>query len=490
MHNGKNYIGGQPVTGKGEEFTSKNPATDKDYWVGKAASEAQVDEAFKVAQAAYKKWRLVPLEDRIEIINAYSAEVEMGKDQMAAAISDEVGKTRWDAAGEVAGVINKGKISIRAYHERTGTKAGAVNTVRTRLTHRPHGVIGVIGPYNFPCHLANGHIVPAVLAGNTVVFKPSSWTPYSGQLMIEFWHRAGIPDGVINLTQGSGNIGRAMVAHPLLRGLLFTGGVPTGQAISRSLADRLNVITALELGGNNPLIVWRAQDLKSAAVLTIQSAFISAGQRCTCARRLILPDNDEGKKFLEVLAKAMEGITVGMPNADPQPFMGCLITPAAAQDVLDRQGFLEGKGGKVLSRAEKLPLGDAFISPSLIDVTDIKDRDDVECFGPILQAIRVADLDAALVEANNTSFGLSAGILTDDKTVYDKFYAEIEAGVVNWNQPLPGASSAAPFGGIGLSGNHRPAAYYAADYCAWPMASLENAENKLTPPALLPGLKI
>ena len=186
----------------------------------------------------------------------------------------------------------------------------------------------------------------------------------------------------------------------------------------------------------------------------------------------------------------MKGITVGMPDADPQPFMSSLITPEAAQDALDRQGFLEGKGGKVLSRAEKLPLGDAFISPGLIDVTDIKDRDDVECFGPILQVIRVADMDAALIEANHTTFGLAAGILTDNKAVYDQFYAEIEAGIVNWNQPLPGASSDAPFGGIGLSGNHRPAAYYAADYCAWPMASLENAENKLTPPALPPGLKI
>lgn len=490
MHTGKIFIGGQAVQGEGEEFTSQNPATGKAYWVGKAASEEQLNEAFEVAQKAYKKWRLVSLDDRIEILNAYSSEVEMGKDQLAAAISGEVGKARWDAAGEVAGVINKAKISIKAYHERTGTRAGAINTTRTRLTHRPHGVMGVIGPYNFPCHLANGHIVPAVLAGNTVVFKPSSWTPYSGQLMIEYWHRAGIPDGVINLVQGGGNIGRAMVAHPLLKGLLFTGGVPTGQAISRSLADRLDVIQALELGGNNPLIVWQVGDLKAAAAITIQSAFISAGQRCTCARRLIVPDNEDGKKFLIVLAEAMKGITVGLPDADPQPFMGCLITAEAAQDALDRQGYLEGKGGKVLSRAERLPLGDAFISAGLIDVTEIKARDDVECFGPILQVIRVADLEAALEEANNTSFGLSAGILTDEKQIYDKFYAEIEAGIVNWNQPLPGASSAAPFGGIGLSGNHRPAAYYAADYCAWPMASLENAENKLTPPTLPPGLKL
>lgn len=490
MHKGKLFIGGKKIPGKGERFVSKNPARGTDFWVGNAASADQLDEAFEAAHKAFRKWRLVPLNDRAEILTAYADEVERNGEKLAAAISDEIGKARWDARTEVAGVISKAAISIKAFQERTPTKAGAVNTVRTRLTHRPHGVMGVIGPYNFPCHLANGHIVPAVLAGNTVVFKPSSWTPYSGELMIELWHKAGIPDGVINLVQGGGDIGRAMVAHPKLKGLLFTGGVPTGRAIAKSLAERLDVITALELGGNNPLIVWEARDLKAAAAITVYSAFISAGQRCTCARRLIVPDNSEGKKVIAAVVQGIKGVSVGMPDADPQPFIGSLITPEAAQDALDRQDFLEGKGGRVLARAERLPLGDAFITPGLIDVTDIKVRDDVECFGPILQVVRVKTFEAAIAQANNTAFGLSAGILTDNKALYEKFYAEIEAGVVNWNQPLPGASSAAPFGGVGLSGNHRPAAFYAADYCAWPMASLENAENKLTFPTLPPGLKI
>lgn len=490
MHQGKLFIDGEAIKGAGAEFISKNPAKNTDFWVGNAASEDQLNAAFDAAHAAYKKWRLVPLKDRVELLRAYSAEVAANKDKLTEAISDEIGKARWDAATEVGAVINKAEISLKAYMERTPTKAGAVNMTRTRVTHRPHGVMGVIGPYNFPCHLANGHIVPAILAGNAVVFKPSSWTPYSGELMVEFWHNAGAPKGLINLVQGGGDIGRGIVAHPLLKGLLFTGGVPTGQAISRSLADRLDVITALELGGNNPLIVWDANDTRAAVAITIQSAFISAGQRCTCARRLVLPDNQDGQDFLKAMVEGMKGISVGMPDADPQPFMGSLIAPEAAQDALDRQGFLEGKGGKVLSRAEKLAIGDAFISPGLVDVTDIKERDDVECFGPILQVIRVPDFKAAIEEANNTSFGLAAGILTDNKDLYEQFYAEIEAGVVNWNQPLPGASSAAPFGGPGLSGNHRPAGYYAADYCAWPMASLENAGNKLEWDTLAPGLKL
>ncbi len=490
MISGKNYIGGGKVDASGKAFTSFNPATGEAIWQGHESTEGEVDKAFEAAEAAFPKWRRLPHEKRIEHLRAYAATVEKNQDRLAEVISTETGKALWDAKGEVAAVIRKVEISIRAYQERTPTIEGSTGALRTRLTHRPHGVMGVIGPYNFPCHLANGHIVPALLAGNTVVFKPSSWTPWSAEMMVDFWRQAGIPGGVINLVQGGRIAGQAILGNPSLKGLLFTGGVPTGKLFARQLAERLDVIVALELGGNNPLIVWETANQKAAVITTIQSAFISSGQRCTCARRLIVPDNDEGDSFIAALIRGMDGITVGMPDRDPQPFMGSLISAEAASDVLERQSFLEGKGGKVLRRAERLALGDAFVSPGLVDVTDIRERDDVECFGPILQVIRVQDFEAALDEANNTNFGLAAGILTDNKALYEQFYAEIEAGVVNWNQPLPGASSEAPFGGLKDSGNHQPSAYYAADYVAWPMASLETAEDKLTLPIPPPGLKV
>jgi len=490
MINGKNYIGGKKTAASGAGFTSLNPATGEAIWKGNESTEEEVNQAFAAAQNAYYSWRKLPHKERIRHLRAYALEVEENKDQLAGVISAETGKALWDAKGEVAAVIRKAEISIRAYEERTPTKEGSAGALRTRLTHRPHGVMGVIGPYNFPCHLANGHIVPALLAGNTVVFKPSSWTPWSAEMMVDLWHRAGLPDGVVNLVQGGRIAGQAILNNPGLKGLLFTGGVPTGKLFARQLVERLDVIVALELGGNNPLIVWEAGDQKAAVLVTLQSAFITAGQRCTCARRLIVPDNEEGAGFIEALVKGMGGITIGLPDGDSQPFMGSLISPEAAQDVLDRQAFLEGKGGKVLKRSERLPLGDAFVSPGLVDVTDISERDDVECFGPILQVIRAKDFAAAIAEANNTNFGLSAGILTDNKALYEAFYADIEAGVVNWNQPLPGASSDAPFGGLKDSGNHRPSAYYAADYVAWPMASLETAEDKLVMPTPPPGLKV
>ncbi|TDI62611.1 MAG: succinylglutamate-semialdehyde dehydrogenase [Alphaproteobacteria bacterium] len=490
MIEGKNYIGGKWVQGLGDEFTSENPATGKVIWRGNEATAKEVNGAFDTAHEAYLGWRKMPLEGRIKRLRAYTKVIEDNRDKLARVISNETGKVLWDAISEVAAVIGKVENSIRAYGERTPTREGTLGALRTRLTHKPHGVMGVIGPYNFPCHLANGHIVPALLAGNTVVFKPSSWTPWSAEMMIGLMHQAGIPEGVVNLVQGGRDVGQAILGHPNLKGLLFTGGVPTGKLFAKALAERLEVIVALELGGNNPLIVWDAEDLDAAAIITIQSAYISAGQRCTCARRLIVPDNEYGKKVIAAVQKAIKGVEVGLPDADPQPFMGSLISEGAASAALDRQAELEGQGGVVLARAERLTIGPAFILPSLIDVTDITDRSDEECFGPLLQVIRVKDFDAALSEANDTNFGLAAGILTDNKALYETFYAEIEAGVVNWNQPLPGASSAAPFGGLKDSGNHRPAAYYAADYAAWPMASLENPENKLTRPALPIGLKI
>ena len=487
---GKTYIGGKRVDGEGAAFTSENPATGKTLWQGNHTTPEQVDQAFEAAKSAYLSWRKLPVEERAEHLRAYARVVEENKDKLAGIISQETGKALWDATTEVGGVIGKIEISIRAFEERTPTREGTQGAARTRLTHRPHGVMGVIGPYNFPCHLANGHIVPALLAGNTVVFKPSSWTAWSGETMVDFFHRAGIPDGVVNMVQGGRDAGQAMIQNPDLKGLLFTGGVPTGKIFSKQLAERLDVIVALELGGNNPFIVWDVADLKSAAVITVQSAYIGAGQRCTCARRLIIPEGAKGDAFMDEVLKVMDGLTVGMPDADPQPFMGCLINGDAAQFVLDRQDELEKMGGTVLRRAERLDLGDAFISPSLIDVTAIGEPPDEEVFGPMLQVYRVKDFDAAIERGNNTCFGLAAGLLSDNKKLYEQFYAGIEAGVVNWNQVLPGASSAAPFGGIGDSGNHRPAAYYAADYCAWPVASLENAEDKVTPATPPPGIKV
>jgi succinylglutamic semialdehyde dehydrogenase len=243
-------------------------------------------------------------------------------------------------------------------------------------------------------------------------------------------------------------------------------------ALHRQFAETPQKILALELGGNNPLVVWSCKDVEAAAAIVVQSAYLSAGQRCTAARRLIVEEGKEGPLLIAV-RKLIGRLIVDQPFADSPPFMGPLIDNAAADNVQEQWLNLMMKGGKPLCRLDRPAKDLPFLTPALIDVTDLKDRPDEEIFGPVLQLIRVKDFDAAIAEANNTRFGLAASLVGGSPEMYDKFWAGVRAGVINWNKPTNGAPSNAPFGGIGLSGNHRPSAFYAADYCAYPVTSSE-----------------
>lgn len=487
------FINGVWQAGLGADMQSISPIDSAVIWRGNECSQAQVNDAVVSAKNAFQTWRATSLDERIAILEKFAATLDGEKEALARIIAMETGKALWDAVGEVGAAVAKIAISVKSYYERTGVKTSTNSGVRTHLEHRPHGVMAIFGPYNFPVHLPNGHMVPALLAGNTVVYKPSELTPKSAEFVVKLWQQVGLPDGVLNLVHGGGGVGQMLVAHGDINGVLFTGSVPTGKAISKALATRLDVITALELGGNNPLIIGNVGDVEAAALVTIQSAFISSGQRCTCARRLIVPNGEQGDVFIASLVAMMGRIEVGNPVGDPQPFMGPLISEQAAANVLAVQAKLLSQGGVPLKAAEQLQGGAAYISPSLIDVTSVANRSDDECFGPLLQVIRVdnmagAFMSEALAEANNTKFGLAAGLLSDDISEYEMFKNTITAGIVNWNKPLTGASSAAPFGGVGDSGNHRPSAYYAADYCAFPVASLEDDADKLTEQALPQGI--
>ncbi|MBW0008238.1 MAG: succinylglutamate-semialdehyde dehydrogenase, partial [Sphingomonas sp.] len=338
--------------------------------------------------------------------------------------------------------------------------------------HKPHGVLAVLGPYNFPAHLPNGHIVPALIAGNAVVFKPSEKTPATGEFLVQCYHEAGIPEGVVRLVVGGPDQGRSLASQSGIDGLLFTGSARAGMALHKQFAETPQKILALELGGNNPLVIWHAKDLDSAATIAVQSAYLSAGQRCTAARRLIVPEDDH-EPLITAIRKLLDRMVVGQPFDDPQPFMGPLIDAAAADHVQEQWLNLMMKGGKPICRLERPDGQKPFLTPGLIDVTDVRDRPDEEIFGPVLQLIRVKDFDAAIAEANNTRFGLAASLIGGSPEMYDKFWANVRAGVINWNKPTNGAPSNAPFGGVGLSGNHRPSAFYAADYCAYPVTSSE-----------------
>ena len=449
---------------------STEPATGAKLWEGPIGDAAR---EVATARAAWAEWASKPLTVRIETLRRFANTVRARADAFADLLARETGKPLWEARTEVEAVANKVDISVAAYSERTASRKleGAMGA-RTALRHKPHGVLAVLGPFNFPAHLPNGHIVPALIAGNAVVFKPSEKTPATGAFLVDCYHAAGVPEGVVRLLIGGPDQGRALAADPDIDGLLFTGSARGGMALHKQFAETPQKILALELGGNNPIVVWDSPTIHAAAVICVQSAFMTAGQRCTAARRLIVKDGAH-EPLLEEIARLIGRIIIGEPHSDPQPFMGPVIDNEAADQV--QVSFLDllMKGGRAITHLQRPIEGRPFLTPGLIDVTEVANRPDEEIFGPVLQVIRVPDFDAAIAEANNTRFGLSAAILTEKPALYDRFWAGTRAGIINWNKPTNGAPSNAPFGGVGLSGNHRPAAYYAADYCAYPVVSGE-----------------
>jgi succinylglutamic semialdehyde dehydrogenase len=452
------------------KLVSTNPSTGDEVWSGKIGDAALEVSA---ARAAWPGWAAHSHAYRIEAVRRFANVVRAKETAFAELIAKETGKPFWEARTEVGAVVNKVQISIEAHAERTPSrKMEAALGNRIAVRHKPHGVLAVLGPYNFPAHLPNGHIVPALIAGNTVVFKPSEKTPGTGEFLVNCFHEAGIPDGVVRLLIGGPDEGRALAGQGGIDGLLFTGSARVGAAIHKQFAETPQKILALELGGNNPLVIWEAKDLEAAAVIAVQSAYLTAGQRCTAARRLIVENGKEGD-LIDAICRLIDRLVVDHPFADPQPFMGPVIDNAAADHVQEQWLNLMMKGGKPLRRLDRASEDRPFLTPALIDVTDAKDRPDEEIFGPVLQFIRVKDFDAAINEANNTKFGLAASLVGGGPELYDKFWANVRAGVINWNKPTNGAPSNAPFGGIGLSGNHRPSAFYAADYCAYPVTSVE-----------------
>ena len=459
----------------GTEIISTEPATGAVLWRQKIGD---VDVEVAHARRSWAEWAARPLAYRIEALRRFANVVRQKADAFTDLLARETGKPLWEARTEVETVIGKVDISVSAYSERTGQRRieAPMNT-RLALRHKPHGVLAVLGPYNFPAHLPNGHIVPALLAGNAVVFKPSEKTPASGAFLVDCFHAAGIPEGCIRLLIGGPDEGKALAAHPDIDGLLFTGSANTGIALNRQFATRPEKILALEMGGNNPIVVWDTPDLYSAAVLVIQSAFTTAGQRCTAARRLIV-DQNLYDPLMEEVNKLIGRLIIGEPHDDPAPFMGPVIDNDSADMLTESFLALSTMGGRPLRHMERPIDGRPFITPGLIDMTQANDKPDVELFGPVLQIYRKATFEEAIAEANDTRYGLSASLVSQNPRLYDQFWANIRAGIVNWNRPTNGASSSAPFGGVGWSGNHRPSAYYAADYCAYPVVSSESEQAR------------
>ncbi|MDB6081668.1 MAG: astD [Chlamydiia bacterium] len=460
------------------EIFSINPATHKLLWKGKSATPHEIKQAITRAKNAFPVFSGLSFKERVDIALRFAALLD---DSFAELISQEMGKPLWESKLEVEAMKNKVLISIQAHEERCSTRVEN----RTTIQHKPHGVVAVFGSFNFPGHLPHGHIVPALLAGNTIIFKPSEFTTLVGKKMVMLWQQAGLPEDVLILVQGGKEVGVRLTKDADIRGIFFTGSAVAGQSIAKTSLKFPHRIVALEMGGNNPLIIRPNANIEACVYLTIQSAFLTSGQRCSCARRLIIIENDKTLHFLDHLITTTKSLMTGPYTTRPEPYMGPLINAQAAEKIIASYTKLIQSGCTPLLKMYRPDSEGCFVTPGIVDTTGFA-VDDAEVFGPLLQVIRVQTLDEAIQQANHTAYGLTAGIISDDEQEYRRVQNEVRAGVINWNTPLTGASSKAPFGGLGLSGNFRPTGYYSCDYCAYPVASTE-ASSIVLPEKFPPG---
>ncbi len=467
---------------------SFNPSSGEKIWEGKIPSKNEIDEIICKSKNAQTKWEHTPIETRKEIVLNFAQLVKENMDEAATIISRENGKPLWEAKAEVNSLINKVQVVFDAYDERAKVKTKELANGRVSVTrYRPHGVMAVLGPFNFPMSMPNSHVMPALYAGNSVIFKPSERTPMAADYYFSLWVRAGLPDGVLQLVNGDYKVGNYLINSNDVNGVLFIGSKNAGKAIEQELVMK-NKICALEMGGNSPLVVWDYSDVRAAINIAIQSTYISSGQRCSAARRLIV-NSEIFDSFIPSLCDAIENIVVGDAfQDDPTPFMGPMIDQKAVDVFMSQYKALIKQGAKVLVESRILKdIGDNFVKPSLVDVSGL-DVSDEEIFGPLLQVCRVDTLDQAIFAANNTQYGLAAGIVTESDEIYNRFFYQIRAGIVNRNQPLTGSTTIAPFGGVKASGNNRSAGYLSVDYCVYPCASIESETAKV-PNTLSAGLK-
>lgn len=462
------YVNGVWSQGNGPAFDSISPSDGSVVGTYHASDADQVISAVTSARNAFESWSLTSQQERDSILKAYASALGDRKQEIADCISRDMGKPAWEAITEAGAMIGKIAGSMTAQTDRAGSWTKKADFGALSLTHRPFGVMAVFGPFNFPGHLPNGHIVPALLAGNTIVFKPSELAPSVANIMVEAFEEAGLPDGCLNVVQGGRDTGQALL-NADIHGLLFTGSHHTGTAFHKHFAGRPEVMLALEMGGNNPLIVHKTDDIEATAEVIFQSAFVTTGQRCTCARRLILPSDDQGDAILAAVIAKVENVKIGPWNKEAV-YLGPLVSARAVDQALAFQNERVELGGKLIKPLSDMVEGTGIVRPGIIDMTNAQTPPDEELFGPFLQVYREDDLDKAIVIANDTRFGLSAGVVTSDDDVWEYTQARLRVGILNRNRPTTGASGAMPFGGPGLSGNARPSAYYAADYCAWPQA--------------------
>jgi aldehyde dehydrogenase (NAD+) len=445
----RNLIAGEWVSGD-EASDNINPANTGEV-VGRfaRASKADTERAIAAAKEAFPSWSRSGIQQRHDILHKASDEILARKEELGRLLAREEGKTLPEAIGEVA---RAGQIFAFFAGEALRLSGDLVPSVRpgveVMVQREPVGVVGLITPWNFPIAIPAWKLAPALVYGNTVVFKPADLVPGCGWALADILNRAGLPKGVLNLVMGKGSVvGQAILDSPDVHAISFTGSVNTGKRVAEASIQHMRRFQ-LEMGGKNPLVVLDDADLKTAVECAANGAFFSTGQRCTASSRIIVQDGIHDR-FVSALVERMQALNVGDP-LDANTHIGPVVDPNQLKQDTDYIEIGRGEGGKLAWGGERIERGTPgyFLQPALFtETTNAMRINQEEIFGPVAGVIRVRNYDEALAVANDTPFGLSAGICTSSLKYATDFRRNSQAGMVMVNLPTAGVDYHVPFGG-------------------------------------------
>jgi alpha-ketoglutaric semialdehyde dehydrogenase len=444
----KHFIGGERVPGAVHR-DSENPSDTRDIVAHyPQAASAEVDIAVTAARKAFPAWADASPEVRSDYLDKIGTMILQRREEIGRLLSREEGKTAPEGIGEVA---RAGRIfkyfageALRLHGQNLASTRAGVDVMTSR---EPLGVFGLITPWNFPIAIPAWKSAPALAFGNTVVIKPASPTPATASALAEIIYEAGVPAGVFNMVFGDAEVGNAIVRHPLIEGISFTGSQRTGAKVGAAAMER-QARVQLEMGGKNPLIVLDDADLERALMCALDGAFFATGQRCTASSRLIVTEGIHDR-FVAGLAAKATALKVG-DALDPATQMGPIVNEAQMKTTLSYVDIAKKEGGRILTGGERLSLEKPgwYVRPAVISETSQGMRINAEeVFGPVASVIRVKNYDEALAVANSGEFGLSAGIVTSSLTHAKHFQRAARAGMVMVNLPTAGVDYHVPFGG-------------------------------------------
>jgi succinylglutamic semialdehyde dehydrogenase len=482
---GSYFSGAFHSTKKANEQITKFCPGDLTHQLWQAdADYSHIEKVIDSAVFGFHSWRKTPLSERLEYLKKYQEVAKKRREDIALAIALETGKPLWETYTEADAIASKVQVTITDSLERVKqqTISNIMPNMDGHIIKKPIGPSLIIGPFNFPCHLANGQILAALMTGNSIIFKPSEKTIYSSQLLIELFHEAGFPAGVINFINGTAHTTQTILKHPDIKGIYFTGSLAVGKRILEAVGTDVTKMVALELGGKNATILHEDTNMEHALAEVLRACFLSSGQRCTSTSMIVVHKKIE-QEFISRFKELTEKIIVDHPTKyKVEPFMGPLIDEAA---FLTYSRFCQmglNNGAEAIKDFTKIvtDFDGYYASPTIHYLKEIKKENPFateEIFGPNCTFTPYENIEDAIRIANISDYGLAASIFTQDMEIYKQCLEDIDAGLINLNRSTVGASARLPFGGVKNSGNYHPAAVSMVDHTVTTVSSLETRDN-------------